>query len=885
MNLDNVSAEYLETIIRAFEGKATAEEVVSQLEHEERIRTEGYARSHKQHDKAAAAGHYSSTKTGKWAVSPLVAAFSKKLDEMEHVAAYTTNAAGEEVRRRGKPSAFLALFRLPLSNEQIAFLTIKAVLDTMMGRMHKRDGGTTLVSKYTVQTAVIRHLLNESELTIAEAAAHQSFKVAMKQIKEGNLSGERAMRAVQKRMSHHGIEYDKVELTSDERNAIGLHLMQYLVEATGMVEETTDFVAVKTEGDIKKRSAIFYRLSQEFISRIGDTQELLSLKEARHEPMLVPPVPWSYDNLQHGPYLHPLTNKAPMIKRFTKAYLQEIQNTPASQVLIDTVNTIQDVPYMVNDYVLEAVEWCVEHDEVSAGLPAKEDLTYPKWDEEYRSDAVAKAEWKEEFARVQSFNAKRVSHTFALHCTIDSAKRHQGRPLWFPVQLDSRGRAYPMATFGLTYQGSSFQKALLQSYEARPINTQEQLEALYIQCATEGEFDGVDKASFVDRVKWVEENLEAIKAVGEDFRNLVGWWTEAAGGKPFMFLAACRAIYEFHQQGWGYECHLFAYEDATCSGIQVYSALLRDEEGGFNVNLVPGHDRQDIYQLAADRAAQIMRERTDLTAEEEAYRKTILAFGIPRAATKRQTMTKPYNSKERSCEEYTREWVVSQEKNGLVAPDLGLNENGSPVGTANKMAKFLSSAIWEAIEAVAPKPCEAMRWIEDVTGETIRASRTVPLQWALPDGMICVIDHQEQKNHTISTRIYGKTVNMQVMRNNGQQHSGKHKNACPPNFVHSLDALHLREAARMWEDKCAAQGRKAIFTFVHDSFGVPAADMPEFHKTIREAFVKIHTQYDLLGDLLDSMQEIAGPDVTFAERPALGKLDIEAVKDSEFFFS
>ena len=878
----NVNAEYLETIIAAYEGLASVDDVVDQLKAEERIRAEGYARAHKQHDKAAAAGHYTSTKTGKWALSGLVAAYAARLEQARDEMEYTTNAAGEKVRRRGQANTFLRLFTLPLSVDQIAFLSLKATVDQMMSVFHKKDKETPLVSQYTVQSAVVRALLNESELTIAEGAAHQSFKVAMKQIKEGNLSGERAMRAVQKRMSHHGIEYDKVTLTKDERDAIGMHLLSYMIEATGMIERKEDRLQKPKAGH---RKNIYYALSEEFISRLADTQELLALKEARHEPMRVPPVPWSYDNMQHGPYLHPLTNKHPMIKRFNKAYLQEMQNNPASQVLIDTINSIQNVPYMVNDYVLEAVEWCMGHEEVIAGLPAREELTYPAWNEEYRKDRAALGEWREEYQRVRKANAKRISHNFALFCTVDSAKRNQGRPLWFPVQLDNRGRAYPMATFGLTYQGASYQKAMLQSYDARPIETQEQLEALYIQCATEGEFDGVDKASFADRVKWVEDNLEAIKAVGEDFRNLVGWWTSAGDGKPFMFLSACRAIYEFHQQGWGYECRLFAYEDATCSGIQVYSALLRDEEGGFNVNLVPGHDRQDIYQVAADRAVQIMKDRDGLSAEEQAYRKTLLDYGIPRKATKRQTMTKPYNSKEQSCREYTREWVVSQEKHGLSAPDLGRDENGNLIGTAFRMSSFLSDNIWDAIEAVAPKPCEAMRWIEEITKQTVKSAPTVPLQWALPDGMVCVIDKQKQDDDEIQTRIHGKVRKQRIKVNNGQQDARDHGNACPPNFIHSLDALHLREAARMWEDKCAAQGRKAIFTFVHDSFGVPAADMPEFHKCIREAFVKIHTQYDLLGDLVDSLQEIAGPDVTFPERPALGNLDIEAVKDSEFFFS
>jgi DNA-directed RNA polymerase len=49
--------------------------------------------------------------------------------------------------------------------------------------------------------------------------------------------------------------------------------------------------------------------------------------------------------------------------------------------------------------------------------------------------------------------------------------------------------------------------------------------------------------------------------------------------------------------------------------------------------------------------------------------------------------------------------------------------------------------------------------------------------------------------------------------------------------------------------------------------------------------VKLYTEYDLLGGFIESMQEIAGPDVVFPERPALGSLDITGVLDSEFFFS
>ena len=870
----NVSAEYLKTLIVAFEGTAKVDDVVEQLVNEERLKSQGYTKSMNNHEKSATAGHYAATKTGKWVLSHTVSAYSVKLEEVRE----------ELTGKRGPRNVFLKVFDLGLSVDQVAYLTVKSVLDKMMMSLGKR-GATNLVSRMSVQTTVMKNIANEAELLLAEKKAFHSFNNAMEQIKDGNLGGDRAMKAVQRRMSHHGFEMEKIKLEKNERRAIGLHLVTYLIESTGMIEEIHDVIIQRTSKDYKDRSQLFYTFTREFAEKVLRTEEAISLREARHEPMLVPPVPWSFDNLQHGPYLHPLTNQYSLVKRFNKNYQRELQNSDASQVLIDTVNSIQNVPYMVNDYILEAVQWCDEHDSAIGGLPPREQVEYPRWDLVNKEDKSAVGEWKEAFIKAQRTNAQRVSQGFALACTLDSAKRYAGRPLWFPVQLDNRGRAYPMATYGLTYQGSSFQKALLQSYEAVKIETQEQLNALYIQCATEGEFDGVDKASFADRVQWVKDNLDDVILAGTDFRANWGWWSEAADGKPFMFLAACKAIAEFHEQGWGYECRLFAYEDATCSGIQVYSALLRDERGGFNVNLVPGHDRQDIYGLAAQEAVRIMEARTGLTREEEAYRKALIEYGIPRGATKRQTMTKPYNSKQRSCFEYTLEWVVKQEKNGLTAPDLGTNEAGSPIGTTFKMAQFLSSAIWEAIEKVAPKPCEAMEWIEAVTKLAVKANPEAPLQWSLPDGMICVIDKQQQTGAEIKTRIHGNHVGQKYRQDNGKQDVRQHGNAAPPNFVHSLDALHLREAARMWEDKCAAQGRKAIFTFVHDSFGVPAADMPEFHKCIRAAFVKLYQQNDLLSDFVASMQELAGPDVVFPERPSLGTLDISGVMDSEFFFS
>jgi DNA-directed RNA polymerase len=487
--------------------------------------------------------------------------------------------------------------------------------------------------------------------------------------------------------------------------------------------------------------------------------------------------------------------------------------------------------------------------------------------------------WRDSYTRSQRMNDKRMSQMFALRSTLASAERFKGRPLWFPIQLDARGRAYPMSTFGLSPQGSGYQKALLMSYESRPILTEADRNSLYFQCATEGEHDGIDKASTAARVKWVEDNLQTILEVGEDYRNHVSFWADS--GSPWMFLAACREIYEFHQHGYGFESRLFCYQDATCSGLQVFSALGRDEVGGFATNLVPGHARQDIYGLVAERAMEKLRNM-DISSHDSTQRRIhsiVLARGLDRSATKRQVMTRPYNAKMRSCVDYTLEWYKKQVAEGHVE----LPKDRSI--TDFSLAKYVAPVIWDAIVEAIPAANRMMVYIEDCIKMTVKANPEAPIQWSLPDGMVCIIDKQNQASAMIQTRINSSMHKRSVKEDTGIQSPRQHGNAGPPNFIHSLDALHLRETARLWEDKCAAQGRKPIYTFVHDSFAVPAADMPEFSKTIREAFVKIHTQWDFMGDLVECLQEIAGPDVVFPPRPDTGNLDLSGVLTSEFFFS
>src|SRR3989344_9569679 len=69
---------------------------------------------------------------------------------------------------------------------------------------------------------------------------------------------------------------------------------------------------------------------------------------------------------------------------------------------------------------------------------------------------------------------------------------------------------------------------------------------------------------------------------------------------PFCFLAFCFEWAGVEKHGDLRVSALPIAFDGSCSGIQHFSAMLRDERGGRAVNLVPSEQVQDIYRLVAD---------------------------------------------------------------------------------------------------------------------------------------------------------------------------------------------------------------------------------------------------------------------------------------------
>ena len=98
------------------------------------------------------------------------------------------------------------------------------------------------------------------------------------------------------------------------------------------------------------------------------------------------------------------------------------------------------------------------------------------------------------------------------------------------------------------------------------------------------------------------------------------------------------------------------------------------------------------------------------------------------------------------------------------------------------------------------------------------------------------------------------------------------------NFVHSMDASALALTTH-------AADLRGIrhFSAVHDSFGTLAADMPVLIDCIRQSFVKMYQENDVLMQLKERMEQMHG--VSLPPPPERGQLDIAGVLASHYFFA
>ncbi len=529
------------------------------------------------------------------------------------------------------------------------------------------------------------------------------------------------------------------------------------------------------------------------------------------------------------------------------------------------VNAIQQTPWRINGFVAQTIRQCWDSGQTWEGLPPKDNLSLPKYpfskEPKFLNDEekIKFKEFKRERNKIHSFNNKSMSKRIQVERTIQLAEEYSHREkMWYVWQLDFRGRKYPVESF-LSPQNADYSKALLEFANPATITNDEEARWLAIHGAN---VFGVDKVSLEDREMWAYMNVEnAVDVYNDPLTNK--WWQEA--DKPWQALAWCYewALYSNARQfGEHFETHLPCASDGSCNGLQHLSAMLRDKEGGRAVNLLPSEVPQDIYTDVAKRATELLQQQDTQLAKE------LLDVGVCRKLTKRPVMIVPYSGTRHACTEYIKESLEEKCK--------GRNPWNDDFF---KPSMYLSGFVWQAINEVIVSAHSVMDYVKDLA--RLYAKQGKMFEWHTPTGLLVRQTYNEQRKLRIATHLNGSVVRLNYSKPiDDSVDARKAASGASPNLVHSLDAAALTFTV----GKCVENG-VTDFAMVHDSYGTHSPNMPMLNDKLREAFVEMYKEHDVLQNLYDSAVTTLTEGTDVPLPPTKGELDIEEVLKSDYFFA
>lgn len=641
---------------------------------------------------------------------------------------------------------------------------------------------------------------------------------------------------------------------------------------------STDLFALKSIGG----STDDIHATQKFLDIWQANTDYAILHAYKNCPTIIPPKDWT--SISAGGYYGELSvfNKAIRVYRFTEGgyyyekYFKKLKSADLSKPF-KALNAIQATPWKIDKKVLKVAHEIVKMGGDRAGLPSTEPyqglppLIKPT-DEELK-------EHKHKMFLQYKKESRRKGKMVRVLATLHTAERFKDYDhIYFPCNMDFRGRIYPIPSF--SFQGDDLNKGLIQFADA-PKVTDPSAERWFLIAGAE--FAGIDKVSFTDEIKWVKENEQNILDTAADPIAMLDWWGNLDA--PFEFLQFAFEYKEMIDYKSKHDGSIIGWStgvpiafDGTCSGLQHFSAILRDPVGAEAVNLKPSDKPQDIYGRVAHVVNQVLKHDSEHgTADEwdedknrpKYGTKTLaqlwLNFGVDRKVTKRSVMTLAYGSKEYGF----REQVFTD----TVEPHL--DEGVFTEYNARPCAAYMAKVIWHSVRKVVVKAVEGMEWLQKVTRMICKNENVV--QWTTPMGLIIHQPYLITKSKTYRLRFAQTQKRIYVPYTLGDVDSTHQANSIAPNFIHSMDASHLQLTV------CTAKDNGIDhFAMIHDSYGTTLEHAGLMFKTIRECFVKLYTEHDVLKEFAEEVSHLT--EKKLPDLPEKGSFNINEVLSSLYAF-
>jgi DNA-directed RNA polymerase len=600
-------------------------------------------------------------------------------------------------------------------------------------------------------------------------------------------------------------------------------------------------------------------------------------------PMVVEPKPWT--GWQSGGYLHYDT---PILRlsngdKTGREYFEATDREGDLSTLYKGLTALGKVPWKINRDVFN-----VQLEAWNSGLaianfpPLEPDLPTPI-EPEASLDPSARRKWLAELRETENkksaFHSQRSFQNFQL----EIARSLLNETLYFPHNLDFRGRAYPISPY-LNHMGADNVRALLTFAEGKPLGATG-LRWLKIHLATVA---GYDKASLDDRVKFTTEHFDDIQ---DSVLNPLGgrrWWLSAEDA--WQTLAACFELTNAlnSPDPEKYVSYLPMQQDGTCNGLQHYAALGGDQAGAKQVNLEPSDKPADVYTAVADAVRAHVQKDADAGHEIA----KLINGRITRKCVKQPVMTNVYGVTfygaklqvlknvnvmlpESGCPPGVTPSAVAHYVALKIFKSLGDMFTGAQaiqqwLGTcadristalspeqiqkailAEKKKKTATNEPAKRVAAKKPSTNAGLKDIEKVSQSATDAGKSMKpffkstVVWTTPLGLPVVQPYRKPTSQVVKTSL--QQMSISEPRVWDPVNKRKQLQAFPPNFIHSLDSTHMLLSALKFDEI----GK--TFASVHDSFWTHACDVDTLSEVLRDAFISMHSE-DIIGRLREEFQ-------------------------------
>ncbi len=723
-----------------------------------------------------------------------------------------------------------------LDAPMVAALTARTIIDSIS--MHSR----------IVKTATTISRMMEDEIRWKQLASENPliFRTHVEQTKRkrGHMAKRRHMDNLEELVDLHFSKWPHAI-----RVKVGVVLIELMRQSTGLIE-------VETRTGLMGKRDTFVRPTSTLVEWMRQAHKSAEDLTPIFMPMVASPNNWK--TIWDGGYLTESIHRRPLVKSSDRKHLEELNISPMLEP-ISAINCLQKVGWRVNNRLLQCMQHCWENDITAGGLPSTHGEEIPSKPIDIDTNLEARRKWRKLAAKTHYDNEAEESRRLQVVQVLWLANKFKDEEIWMPWYMDFRGRMYPRP-YGLQPQGPDWSRSLLKFSHADEMTGEEAEKRLAIHGSN---CYGNDKISSDDRIQWVHENDKWLAAIAKDPEGSVSEWSEV--DEPWAFLAFCLEWADYKKQGSSFKTSLPCSIDGSSNGLQILSLIMRDPVGAQATNVITSGDTpKDIYQDVADAAIERLHHSTDPLAS------LWLKFGIDRSATKRPTMVVPYSGTLYAVQKYTISWFRDVLKKRGCENPFGWEEYYKP-------CTFLAAIIWDALGDIIGEARKAMKWFQECSD--ICLEHDTPIRWTTPSGFRVKQAYENWQNQTIKTIIGDVVRRHKINVGSGVLSKIKNRNGIAPNWVHSIDAAVGQKALL----DCQRTGVHNL-NAIHDAFWSTAPNMELLKQKLLDNVIEIFSD-NLLANFKKELSLYLPEGVDLPELPAVGDLDINRVRSSEYFFS